>query len=44
MLVHTGVYDPEKGAPAHRPTFEAEDVEKAVEWAMMEEFKKLKAA
>ncbi|KAG8893338.1 hypothetical protein FRB99_002040 [Tulasnella sp. 403] len=36
VLVHTGVYDPGQGPPAHTPTIEAEDVEKAVHWAFTE--------
>ncbi|KAG9051143.1 hypothetical protein FS837_011989 [Tulasnella sp. UAMH 9824] len=36
VLVHTGVYDPTQGPPAHRPTVEAKDVEAAVHWAFKE--------
>ncbi|KAF9268774.1 HAD hydrolase [Marasmius fiardii PR-910] len=35
ILVHTGVYDPNSGAPpAHLPTHQAPDVEAAVRWAL----------
>lgn len=34
VLVHTGVYDPTRGAPSHRPTHEAANVEEAVKWAI----------
>lgn len=34
ILVNTGVYDPQQGPPKHKPTHEAENVEKAVLWAL----------
>ncbi|KAI0047560.1 HAD-superfamily subfamily IIA hydrolase [Auriscalpium vulgare] len=34
VLVHTSVYDPASGPPAHAPTHEAPDVEAAVRWAV----------
>ncbi|KAG7090938.1 hypothetical protein E1B28_010010 [Marasmius oreades] len=35
VLVHTGVFDPGSGAPpAHTPTYQARDVEAAVQWAL----------
>lgn len=37
ILVRTGVYDPRRGAPTHKPTHEAEDVEEAVKWAIQRE-------
>ncbi|KZT72148.1 HAD-superfamily hydrolase [Daedalea quercina L-15889] len=40
VLVHTGVYDPEQGPPAHTPTHQARDVETAVKWAIEREFSK----
>jgi ribonucleotide monophosphatase NagD (HAD superfamily) len=30
ILVHTGVYSPSDGPPSHQPTFQAPDVEEAV--------------
>ena len=37
ILVRTGVYSPQHGAPSCMPTHEAEDVEEAVEWAIKRE-------
>ncbi|TFK48616.1 HAD-superfamily hydrolase [Heliocybe sulcata] len=37
VLVRTGVYDPEQGPPTHKPTYIAEDVEEAVDWAIKRE-------
>jgi HAD-hyrolase-like len=37
VLVRTGVYDRANGPPAHTPTYEAEDVEDAVQWAIERE-------
>ncbi|KZT20001.1 HAD-superfamily hydrolase [Neolentinus lepideus HHB14362 ss-1] len=37
VLVRTGVYNPEQGPPTHTPTYIAEDVEEAVEWAIKRE-------
>ena len=37
VLVHTGVYDPQQGPPAHIPTHQASDVEEAVKWAIQRE-------
>ncbi|KAH7912262.1 HAD hydrolase [Hygrophoropsis aurantiaca] len=37
VLVHTGVYDPHRGPPTHRPTHEARDVLQAVRWALAQE-------
>ncbi|KAJ7127158.1 HAD-like domain-containing protein [Mycena epipterygia] len=37
ILVRTGVYDPAKGLPTHRPTVELENVEEAVKWALERE-------
>jgi len=34
VLVRTGVYDPADGPPSHSPTYEAENVEEAVQWAL----------
>ncbi|KAI0295868.1 HAD-like domain-containing protein [Multifurca ochricompacta] len=34
ILVRTGVYDPADGLPTHKPTYEAENVEAAVKWAI----------
>ena len=34
VLVHTGVYDPADGPPAHEPTFQAANVEEAVRRAI----------
>lgn len=39
VLVHTGVYDPTRGPPAHTPTQQASDVEQAVRWAIDREVK-----
>ncbi|KAH7888320.1 HAD hydrolase [Phlebopus sp. FC_14] len=39
ILVRTGVYDPQRGPPTHRPTHEVEDVEQAVLWALKQEFR-----
>ncbi|KIY71122.1 HAD-superfamily hydrolase [Cylindrobasidium torrendii FP15055 ss-10] len=41
-LVHTGVYDPTKGSPAHTPTQQAEDVFSAVKQVLIEEFERSK--
>jgi len=41
VLVHTGVYDPADGPPAHSPTHEVENVEAAVRWAIDREAKRL---
>ncbi|KAH9912591.1 hypothetical protein B0H21DRAFT_704254, partial [Amylocystis lapponica] len=43
ILVHTGVYDPRQGPPAHLPTQETEDVEAAVRWAIARERQKADA-
>lgn len=40
VLVHTGVYDPQQGPPAHEPTHQARDVEEAVKWAIERELSK----
>ena len=37
ILVRTGVYDPADGPPTHKPTYEAENVEAAVHWAIERE-------
>jgi ribonucleotide monophosphatase NagD (HAD superfamily) len=37
ILVHTGVYSPESGPPAHLPTIQARDVEEAVTMAISRE-------
>ncbi|KAG0704737.1 HAD hydrolase [Suillus ampliporus] len=37
ILVRTGVYDPRRGPPSHRPTHETEDVAEAVRWALEQE-------
>jgi hypothetical protein len=37
VLVRTGVYDRADGPPAHSPTYEAENVEAAVRWAIERE-------
>lgn len=37
ILVRTGVFDPEEGPPTHTPTHIAQDVEKAVHWAIARE-------
>ncbi|KAG8813987.1 hypothetical protein FRC17_001347, partial [Serendipita sp. 399] len=34
VLVHTGVFSPEGGPPSHSPTFQARDVEEAVQIAL----------
>jgi ribonucleotide monophosphatase NagD (HAD superfamily) len=41
ILVHTGVYDPAEGPPAHTPTTEAVDVEEGVKWAIDKEMKRM---
>ncbi|KAH6914224.1 HAD-like domain-containing protein [Coprinopsis sp. MPI-PUGE-AT-0042] len=38
VLVKTGVYDPKRGAPTHEPTYIAEDVNEAVNWAIEREY------
>ncbi|KDQ62256.1 hypothetical protein JAAARDRAFT_30147 [Jaapia argillacea MUCL 33604] len=40
ILVRTGVYDPSFGPSPHTPTYEAEDVEEAVKWAINREMSK----
>ena len=40
VLVETGVYDPARGPPTHRPTHTASDVEEAVLWAIDNEVSK----
>ncbi|KDR75303.1 hypothetical protein GALMADRAFT_249318 [Galerina marginata CBS 339.88] len=40
ILVKTGVYDPSQGPPSHLPTYLAEDVEEAVNWAIQRELKR----
>ena len=42
VLVQTGVYEPANGPPAHSPTYEASDVEEAVNWAIQNELEKRK--
>ena len=42
ILVETGVYNPEDGPPAHRPTTIKSDVESAVRWAMEQELQRLR--
>ncbi|GJJ07766.1 hypothetical protein Clacol_001971 [Clathrus columnatus] len=37
VLVHTGVYDPETGPPAHSPTHQAANVEEAVKLVLEQE-------
>src|SRR5258708_7089484 len=37
ILVRTGVYHPADGPPTHKPTYEAENVEAAVHWAIERE-------
>ena len=37
ILVRTGVYHPADGPPTHKPTYEAENVETAVHWAIERE-------
>ncbi|KAI0047551.1 HAD hydrolase [Auriscalpium vulgare] len=44
VLVHTGVYDPASGPPAHAPTHEAPDVEAAVRWAVEREAVRARAS
>ncbi|KAG1716095.1 hypothetical protein ID866_1067 [Astraeus odoratus] len=39
ILVHTGVYNPRQGPPKYKPTYETEDVEKAVLWALGQELR-----
>ncbi|KAI9068319.1 HAD-superfamily hydrolase [Trametes sanguinea] len=43
ILVRTGVYDPARGPPTHKPTYIAEDVEEAVRWAIEREMGRTKA-
>jgi len=40
VLVRTGVYDRADGPPTHSPTYEAENVEAAVQWAIDREAKR----
>lgn len=40
MLVHTGVYEPAKGPPAHTPTQQAEDVFSAVKQVLIQQFER----
>ncbi|PVF92980.1 HAD-superfamily hydrolase [Serendipita vermifera] len=40
ILVHTGVYSPSSGSPLHKPTMEADDVEKAVEAVLEAELRR----
>ncbi|EIM80994.1 HAD hydrolase [Stereum hirsutum FP-91666 SS1] len=42
VLVRTGVYDPEQGPPTHEPTYIAEDVGEAVDWAIKTEVKRVR--
>jgi len=37
ILVRTGVFDARQGQPKYQPTYEAEDVEEAVKWAITRE-------
>jgi ribonucleotide monophosphatase NagD (HAD superfamily) len=37
ILVHTGVYSPSDGPPSHKPTFQASDVEEAVNAVLTKE-------
>lgn len=38
VLVKTGVYEHRRGAPTHKPTYVAEDVNEAVNWAIEREY------
>jgi len=42
ILVRTGVYRPADGPPTHKPTYEAENVEAAVHWAIEREIAQTK--